>query len=60
MIGFSTALVSSGLGYASGLVVVDTNLTAALLTHFFLYGFQMLSLEHVDLMCGERLNACHS
>ncbi len=60
MIGFLTPIATSGIGYAFGFVFVGTNLAAALLVYFFLYESRMLSLEHVDLMFGEKLNAWNS
>ncbi|KAJ4153777.1 hypothetical protein LMH87_010250 [Akanthomyces muscarius] len=60
MIGFLTPIATSGIGYAFGFVFVGTNLVAALLVYFFLYESRMLSLEHVDLMYGEKLNAWNS
>lgn len=61
MIGFLTPLADSGISYAFGFVFVGTNIAAAALVWFFLYESRTLSLEHVDLMYGQKdLNAWNS
>lgn len=53
MIGFLTPLADNGISFSFGFVFAGTNLTAALITWFFLYESRTLSLEHVDLMYAQ-------
>ncbi|KAK1754749.1 hexose transporter 2 [Echria macrotheca] len=54
LISFLTPLATNGISYAYGYVFAACNLVAAVLVWFFLYESRTLSLEHVDLMYGQR------
>lgn len=53
LIGFLTPFANDGISYSFGFVFFGCNLTAGIVTYFFLYETKALSLENVDAMYSD-------